>query len=127
MIKRETPQHQGSRPHPLDAFVTDPTGMRPLCDERTFSEIMAGIVADSVPRVFAVVQEYGERVDGCIAAWGLALDDHVQVVSVQERAHSTAATAEACLREYRFGTHIRPHIVWYDPDKATPTEADEDD
>lgn len=126
MTKREAPQDHEPRPHPFDVFVNDPTGMRPLCDERTFSEIMAGIVADSVPRVFAVVQEYGERVDGRIAAWGLALDDRVQVVSVRGRAHSTAPTAEECLREYRLGTHIRPRIVWYDPDKATP-EADEDD
>ncbi|MCX2729861.1 hypothetical protein OOZ19_06390 [Saccharopolyspora sp. NFXS83] len=125
-ITNETAQHDGPRPHPLDVLVNDPTGMRPLCDERMFSEIMAGIVADSVPRVFAVVQEYGERVDGRIAAWGLALDDHVQVVSVLGRAHSTAPTAEDCLREYRFGTHIRPRIVWYDPEQATPAETEDD-
>lgn len=37
-------------------------------------------MADEVPRLFAVVQEYGKRVDGRIAAWGLAFEDCAEVV-----------------------------------------------
>ncbi|WP_243793673.1 hypothetical protein [Saccharopolyspora gloriosae] len=119
-----TARHRES-PHPLDAFVNDPTGRPPLGDERLFSEIMAGIVADTAPRVFAVVQEYGDRVDGRVAAWGLALDDRAVVVPVDRRGFTTAPTAGHVLRQYRFGTHIRPRIVWYDPANATPEVDDE--
>ena len=43
---------------------------------------MDGLVADFAPRVFAVVQEYGDRVDGRIAAWGVAFTDHTEVIGV---------------------------------------------
>lgn len=56
-------------PHPLDAFVADPSGMTPLCDEPMFASIVESTVADESPRLFAIVQEYGERVDCRIAAW----------------------------------------------------------
>ncbi|MEU6131801.1 hypothetical protein ABZ805_21720 [Saccharopolyspora sp. NPDC047091] len=112
-------------PHPLDAFVHDPTGRPPLGDERMFAEIMAGIVADTAPKMFAVVQEYGERVDGRVAAWGLALEDRTVVVPVNGRGFTSGPTPGQVLRGYRFGTHIRPRIVWYDPANATP-ELDEE-
>ncbi|WP_243793571.1 hypothetical protein [Saccharopolyspora gloriosae] len=112
--------------HPLDALVNDPTGLRPLCDEEMFAEIMAGIVADSAPRVFAIVQEYGLRVDGRVAAWGLVLPDRVEVVSVEKGIRSSAATAEESIVEFSCGTHIRPRLVWVDPAKATP-DLDEDE
>lgn len=40
------------------------------------------MVTDEAPQLFAIIQEYGERVDGRIAAWGMSFDDHAEVVSV---------------------------------------------
>ncbi|GAB2664149.1 hypothetical protein GCM10027271_23770 [Saccharopolyspora gloriosae] len=110
--------------HPLDEFVNDPTGMPPLCDEEQFVEIMAGVVADSAPRLFAVVQEYGCRVDGRVAAWGMALPDRVEVVSVERGVRRSAATAEKSIVDFCFGAHIRPRLVWVDPAKATPEDGE---
>lgn len=50
----------------------------PICDEAEFAQEIAELVAAEAPRLFAVVQEYGERVDGRIAAWGLAFEDHAR-------------------------------------------------
>jgi len=41
---------------------------------------MEGMVASNAPRLFAIVQERGERVDGRIAAWGMAFYDDVEIV-----------------------------------------------
>lgn len=41
---------------------------------------MEGLVADAAPRVFALVEEQGEREDGWVFAWGLAFEERVCVV-----------------------------------------------
>ncbi|MGW1682051.1 hypothetical protein [Saccharopolyspora sp. NPDC002376] len=105
--------------HPLDALVPDPTGMRPLCDEVRFGAILECIVADEAPRLFAIVQEYGERVDGRIAAWGLAFADHAEVIAVGGGLRMSMAAPESALRGFTFGSRIRARLVWFNPDAAT--------
>lgn len=106
-------RQNGSSPHPLDDFVLDPSSMRPLGEEPEFAAILEGMVADEAPRVFAVVQEYGQRVDGQIAAWGMAFSDHAEVVSVDGRLRMSLKAPESALRGFHFGTHIRarPGVV----------------
>jgi hypothetical protein len=84
----------------------------PLCGKEEFAELLAEMVADQAPRVFAVVQEYGDRVDGRIAAWGMAFDDSAAVVNVEGSIVVTTASAEKALRGFGFGSHITPHLVW---------------
>ncbi|WP_285507197.1 hypothetical protein [Actinokineospora sp. NBRC 105648] len=54
--------------HPLDVLVRDPSSRPPMGGEAEFAAMVADLVATEVPRVFAVVQEYGERVDARIVA-----------------------------------------------------------
>jgi hypothetical protein len=60
------------------------------------------MVADEAPRLFAVVQEYGERVDGQIAAWGMAFADHAEVVSVKRGMRMSLQAPEKALRMFTF-------------------------
>jgi hypothetical protein len=107
-------------PHRLDQFAPDPSGLMPLSDERGFAAILESMVADEAPRLFAVVQEYGRRVDAWIAAWGIAFDHHAEVVAhgVQARLR----TPEDALRLFNLGSHIRARLVWFNPDAATPPD-----
>ncbi|GAB2981271.1 hypothetical protein [Amycolatopsis acidiphila] len=117
---RELPKHR----HLLDQVVPDPSGLTPLSDEPGFAAILENMVADEAPRLFAIVQEYGERVDGRIAAWGIAFDDgHAEIVArgVQGRLRAP----EDALRFFNLGSHIRARLVWFNPDAATPPEDDE--
>jgi hypothetical protein len=98
---------------------------QPLCDEPAFAAILEEMVADEAPRLFAVVQEYGERVDGRIAAWGMAFADHAEVVPVKRGLRMSLQAPENALRMFKFGSHIRARLVWFNPDAATPTEDDE--
>ncbi|SFT81919.1 hypothetical protein SAMN04487904_10994 [Actinopolyspora lacussalsi subsp. righensis] len=102
----------GSLAHPLDAHVVDPTDMPPLCGEDEFAELMSGMVTDNAPRVFAVVREYGERVDARVAAWGMAFEDHAEVVAVDGTVRMRVAGPEQAARRFRFGSHIGARVVW---------------
>ncbi|MGH3905992.1 MAG: hypothetical protein ACRDTE_17690 [Pseudonocardiaceae bacterium] len=102
--------------------MTDPAEPTPLCDEPEFAALLEEMVADEAPRLFAVVQEYGERVDGRIAAWGMAFDDHAEVVSVGRGMRMSLQAPENALRLFKFGSHIRARLVWFNPNAATPAE-----
>ena len=110
--------------HALQAFEPDPGELTPACDEHEFAAIMEGMVADEAPRMFAVVQEYGERVDAVIAAWGMAFPDHAEIVSHQVR--MSVREPESALRMFTVGSHIRARLVWFNPDAATHTATGDD-
>jgi hypothetical protein len=107
-------------PSQLPELVPDPAGIRPLGTEGEFDEAVAGRVADSAPRLFAVVQEYGARVDARIAGWGLAHEDHVDVIGEGNSVHLGASRPEDMLRYFHRRDLITARIVWPDPAAATP-------
>ncbi len=98
--------------HPLDALVPDPKGLSPLGDESWFAEILSAMVTVAAPRLFAVVQEYGERVDGRIAAWGMAFEDHVDIVSVEGGIRMALPGPENVLPYFDRGSHVKARLVW---------------
>lgn len=106
-----TPGDQGER-HPLDALTLDPSGVLPLCDEQDFAAIVDNMVADEAPRLFAVVQVYRDRVDARIAAWGMAFENHAEVVSVQSTLRMSLQAPENALRGFNCGSHVRARLVW---------------
>jgi hypothetical protein len=117
-----TDQGQGGV-NSLDQFIPDPTGRQPLCDEVEFAEVLQGMVADNAPQLFAVVQEYGQRVDARIAGWGLAFDDHAEVVSVDGQLRMKLTAPEQGLRGFHFGSHIRARLVWFKSNAMTSHDA----
>jgi len=112
-------ENQAEKPsRPRDELVRDPAGMPPIGTEEEFAEAVAGMVTDSAPRLFAVVQEFGTRVDARIAGWGLAHEDHVDVIGVENSVHLGASQPEDTLRFYHRQDRITAHIVWPDPSDA---------
>ena len=85
--------------------------LTPLCGEAEFSEEVAQMVAEEAPRLFAVVQEYGERADGRIAAWGMAFQDHIKVVKV-DGATTSPLSPELAARCFSHRPHITARVVW---------------
>jgi hypothetical protein len=116
---------QRTHAHPLDELVPDPRGLTPLCDEPRFAAFLAEMVVGEAPRLFAVVQVYGERVDVRTAGWGMAFDDHAEVVSVDHKSRMSLHAPEDALRLFTFGSHIRARLVWFNPDAATLADTDE--
>ncbi|MGH3887841.1 MAG: hypothetical protein ACRDSZ_14975 [Pseudonocardiaceae bacterium] len=87
-----------------------PVDLEPLCSEQEFAQEVRELVAAEAPQVFALVEEYGERVDGRIVAWGMAFDDCAEVVSVNGGLHMSLASPERAHRAFSRRRKIR--LVW---------------
>ena len=86
---------------------------QPLYDRAEFDEEMAAMAAEEAPRLFAVVQEQGEREDGWIAAWGMAFDDHVEVVD--DGGLISFGSAERVRWLFGLRQGVTAHLVWVGP------------
>jgi hypothetical protein len=82
--------------------AVDPAALAPLADE--------------APRLFAVVQEYGERADGRVAAWGMAFEDGAKVFGVDRGQYLSLRSPERAVRAFNHGPHITARLVWVNPD-----------
>jgi hypothetical protein len=80
------------------------------------------MVADEAPRLFAVVQEYGERVDARIAAWGMAFEDHADLTG--GGTWMSTRSPETAVRRFTRGSDVHARLIWVDPAAATPAELD---
>ncbi|MDQ3405049.1 MAG: hypothetical protein M3548_16940 [Actinomycetota bacterium] len=89
-----------------------------LCDEADFAEAVEGVVADEAPRLFAIVQVYGARLDGRIAAWGMAFDDHAEVIGVEGRTHMSLRSPALAVRGFGQLPDVTARLVWVNPDAA---------
>ena len=89
-----------------------PVTLVPLCDEAEFTELIDEMVAEEAPRLFAVVQEYGERVDGWVAAWGMAFEDYAKIVGLDSHVHVSLGSPERATRMFSRRPHITARLVW---------------
>ncbi|HJD84555.1 hypothetical protein [Kitasatospora aureofaciens] len=88
-----------------------------------FDQELCGLVLDTAPRLFAVVQvcdEGREDADGWVAAWGLV--DHAgptHVITLDGRARMTLPSPERALRHFAGRPGITARLVWLaQPDTA---------
>jgi hypothetical protein len=96
-------------------FPTSPPGdLAALFDTGQFAAEVERLVAQGAPRVFAVVQEYGERVDARVAAWGFDFGDHSEVIPVDGAVQIRSEAPEAALGAFQAGRHVRARLVWVD-------------
>jgi hypothetical protein len=78
-----------------------------------FYELVGQMVTMSAPRLFAIVQEYGEAIDVRIAAWGIAFADSTEIVTTS--GDTLKLTKPETALAY-FATHpdITAHLIWAD-------------
>lgn len=84
----------------------------PLFGREKYERLVAGLVADLAPRMFAVVQDWGDRVDSRIAAWGLAFDDYAEIVGVDRGLRMSAASPEQTLIGFAHRPDITARVIW---------------
>ena len=92
--------------------IDDPSGLPQLCAEPEFSELVTEMARTEAPRLFAVVLEYGERVDAKIAGWGLAFEARADVISIEGRLRMTLPGPEQALRRFHTRPHVHPRLFW---------------
>ncbi|MFN2495064.1 MAG: hypothetical protein ABR608_04015 [Pseudonocardiaceae bacterium] len=95
--------------------AVDPATLAPLCDEAEFLHEVGELVADEAPRLFAVVQEYRTRVDGRIAAWGMAFEDHAEVIGVDGGPIISLSSPEHATHLFSRRPAVTANVVWVTP------------
>lgn len=104
----------------IETPAKDISTLTPLCGAAEFAELVAEMVADEAPRLLAVVQEYGELVDGRIAAWGMAFDDHTEIISVDGDTSMSLPSPQRAARGFSHHPTITARMVWVNPGPDTP-------
>ncbi|MFB7470440.1 hypothetical protein [Kitasatospora sp. NPDC056184] len=81
-----------------------------------FDQELCGLVLDTAPRLFAVVQVHhvgGEDVDGCVVAWGLAGNTGpTHLVSTDGHTRMTVTAPERALRYFTARPGLTTRLVW---------------
>jgi hypothetical protein len=99
-----------ARPQNLRPVTPQPPGCTP------FDRELCGLVVDTAPRLFAVVQVCDEGhadADGWVAAWGLVDNDGpTHLVSIDGQARMTLASPERALRHFTGRPGITARLVW---------------
>ncbi len=83
----------------------------PWATREEFLAELQGMVTENAPAVFALCQEIGEYQDGVIAYWGLAHDDHTDLIGTGGSIHTgfrDATTAHERLAR----AHPTLHLIW---------------
>ncbi|MET8539642.1 hypothetical protein ABZW03_03135 [Kitasatospora sp. NPDC004799] len=91
----------------------------------TFDQELCGLVVDTEPRLFAVVQVCGDGADGWVAAWGLAdSDGQTHAIGVDGRMRMTLGSPERTLRHFSRRAGITARLIWLaQPGSATTHQA----
>jgi hypothetical protein len=90
----------------------------PLWDEPEFAALLERLVATFAPRLFALAEEAGERLDGRIVAWGMAFKDHAGVVQVDRTSRGRFVSADNAREMFSFSHRGKIRLVWYKPECA---------
>jgi hypothetical protein len=89
---------------------------------KEFGRLLRELAADEAPRLFAIVEEYGEAEDARVAGYGLAYENRADVNSVEGdfQLHSQSAENARTLFEISSkSAGVRQvHVVWLDEAKT---------
>ncbi|MEV6976066.1 hypothetical protein [Kitasatospora sp. NPDC093806] len=78
-----------------------------------FDQELCGLVLDTAPRLFAVVQVDGDDADGWVVAWGLANDDGpTHLISLDGHTRMNLASPERAVRHFTGRPGITARLVW---------------
>jgi hypothetical protein len=96
---------------------------QPVADRAEFTELIAEMVSDQAPRVFAIVVEYGDRVEAQVAAWGLALDESAYMITTDGKNQFHLTEPENAVKYVRGRSGTVAHLVWATPRSCAPQKS----
>jgi hypothetical protein len=77
-------------------------------------ELIDEMVSAEAPRLFAVVQVHATRLDGRVAAWGLAFEDHAEIVGADANTRISVVSPEHAIRRFGRSPDGTTRLVWVD-------------
>jgi hypothetical protein len=98
---------------------------RPWTKEE-FTRLMRELAVAEAPRLFAIVEEYGEAEDARVAGYGLAYEDRADVNSVEGDFPLHSESAESARTLFEISSRSmgvrRVHVVWLDEVRVEQAE-----
>ncbi len=86
--------------------------------DSVFAALLREVAHEGAPRLFAIVEEYGEQDDARVAGYGLAYNDRADVNSVGGDFRLNSQSPESALSLFEISTGDkdvkRLHLVWLD-------------
>jgi hypothetical protein len=79
-----------------------------------FATLVEQMAVDQAPRLFAVVQTYGQ-LDGRVAAWGMAFDDGAEIVGVDRALRMSLEAADTAPMLFALDGGAEARLVWLRP------------
>ena len=89
----------------------------PQWSREEFADVMRELAKQEAPRLFALVEEYGDRADARVAGYGLAYPDRVDVNSVESDFPLRSQSPENARKLFEISSRsrgVRVHVVWLD-------------
>lgn len=81
-----------------------------------FTRLMRELAVAEAPKLFALVEEFGEGQDARVAGYGLAYQDRADVNSVEGDFHLSSQSAERARTLFEISSRSagvrRVHVVW---------------
>jgi hypothetical protein len=100
------------------AEQTTPITPTPLGNAEEFTGLMQELAVEEAPRLFALVEEYGEAEDARVAGYGLAYADRADVNSAEGDFQLGSESAERARTLFEISSRSagvsRVHVVWLD-------------
>jgi hypothetical protein len=98
------------------AEQTTPITPTPLGNAEEFTGLIQELAVEEAPRLFALVEEYGEAEDARVAGYGLAYADRADVNSVEGDFQLDSQSAESARTLFEISSRstgvARVHVVW---------------
>ncbi|MFD1151643.1 hypothetical protein [Saccharothrix hoggarensis] len=83
-----------------------------------FTALAREVALEEAPRLFAIVEEYGEAEDARVAGYGLAFEDRAEANSVEGGFHLVSESADSARTLFEITSRStgrrRVHLVWLD-------------
>ncbi len=112
-INKSTGQEFAEDQDGSEVEYVDPVELSPIGDEELFTAEIDKMVAEDAPRVFALCEEIGDRVDAVTIAWGMDFDGRAEVVSAaHDGVRGVFGSAERARTLFSAHDKIKVRLMW---------------
>ncbi|MBW4719656.1 hypothetical protein [Saccharothrix obliqua] len=97
--------------------------VEPQWNREEFADVVRQLAEEAAPRLFALVEEYGDRAEARVAGYGMAFPDRADVNSVEGDFPLRSQNPESARQVFEVSSRsrgVRVHVVWLNDSARGP-------